>query len=602
MGPRRLIWQLFPSYLGITLVAVLSVTLYASYLVERLANEALVRHLSAQANLAAVQLRDYVAAENQSEVEAHCRQVAEAAEIRLTVILPDGKVMCDTAEDPAKMENHRSRPEIADALQGRTSVETRPSATFHEEMTYYAVPIKVQGKVIAVARAGVSTMAATAARRQLQWRTAIATLGIVALAAGLCYYVARAMSRPLDEIRRGAEQFALGDLNYKLPTTESWELNQLSHSLQKMASQLEDRLSKLETANGEHEAILASMSEGVLAVDNERVVFSLNAAAARILGSERGRIQGRLLHEVVRQPRLRSFVERALQSRAPLEEDLELGANTHDHVLQARGGILRDPKGNPHGVVIVLKDVSRMRQLETMRTDFAANVSHELKTPITSIKGFVETLLDGAMQNPEDCQRFLQIVAKQSDRLNAIIDDLMSLARIEQGAASTEISLESGAVKPVLQSAIEECVSKAREREVTVDLQCEADTRADMNAPLLEQAISNLIDNAIKYSAPGSRVEVSAARTDRAIDISVTDHGCGIPSEHVPRLFERFYRVDKARSRKLGGTGLGLAIVKHIVYAHRGRITVNSTPGEGSTFTIHLPLPAHRPALDVNAA
>jgi len=602
MASRRLMWQLVPSFLAITLVALVAVTLYASYLVEAFANEALSRELEAHARLAARQLPKHFDPVDRAASQELCRQITDTTGLRITVILPNGEVFSDTAEDPAHMENHLNRPEVARALQGIASGQTRPSPTTGEVMTYYAIPIEKDGQALAVARASVSTAAATAARRQLQWRTALATLGVLACAGALACYVVKKISAPLEELRRGAERFAQGDLNYKLGETHNWEFDRLAASLNTMAAQLEDRLTRLETTNGEHEAILASMSEGVLAVAVDRTVFSLNTAAAKLLGSERSRIQGRTLHEVVRHPRLRNFIERALQSRAPLEEDLELGDDAHERVLQARGALLRDARGGSHGVVIVLKDVSRMRQLETMRTDFAANVSHELKTPITSIKGFVETLLDGAMQDPDDCRRFLQIVAKQSDRLNAIIDDLMSLARIEQNASSSEIALESSAVKPVLEAAVEECLVKAREKEIKLEVQCLADVRAELNAALLEQAVANLIDNAVKYSGQGSQIEIRAARSEREVTISVSDHGCGIPAEHIPRLFERFYRVDKARSRKVGGTGLGLAIVKHIVYAHRARITVDSKPGEGSTFTIHLPLPMHRPALDSTAA
>jgi two-component system phosphate regulon sensor histidine kinase PhoR len=602
MASRRLMWQLFPSYLGITLVCLLAVIAYASYLLGGYSSAAVNAELESTAKLAELQVREAVRADDRPKVAEICEQIAASTGVRLTIVLPMGEVLCDTTSDGRKLENHASRPEIAAALQGRGGTSVRTSTTLGESMTYFAMPILVEKKPIAVVRSGVPTATATSARREFQFRTALVGLGVVVLAGILSFVVARGIERPLDALRSGAERFAQGDLTYKLPEADNWELDRLAVSLNTMAAQLEDRLGKLETTNNEHEAILASMSEGVLAVAADRTVFSLNAAAAKLLGSERTRIQGRSLHEVVRHPKLRNFIERTLQSRTPLEEDLELGGDAHEHVLQARGALLRDPKGSSHGVVIVLKDVSRMRQLETMRTDFAANVSHELKTPITSIKGFVETLLDGAMEDPEDCKRFLQIVAKQSDRLNAIIDDLMSLARIEQGASTAEIVLEPGAVKPILEAAIEECQAKARERDISLQLQCLADVRAELNAALLEQAIANLIDNAIKYSGPGSQIEILATRSDREVAIAVRDHGCGIPAEHVPRLFERFYRVDKARSRKVGGTGLGLAIVKHIVYAHRARITVDSKPGEGSTFTIHLPLPTHRPALDSNAA
>jgi len=241
------------------------------------------------------------------------------------------------------------------------------------------------------------------------------------------------------------------------------------------------------------------------------------------------------------------------------------------------------------GAVIVLNDVSRLRQLENIRRDFAANVSHELKTPITSIKGFVETLLDGAMRDAADAERFLRIIARQADRLNAIIEDLLSLSRIEKEADAADIALAVVAMRELLDTARHDCDLQATERHVRISLECDSHARVRANADLLGQAVTNLLDNAIKYSEPGGEVRLSARNGDGEVLIEVRDQGCGIAEEHLSRLFERFYRVDRARSRKLGGTGLGLAIVKHIVLAHRGQVTVASQPGQGSTFTIHLP-------------
>jgi two-component system phosphate regulon sensor histidine kinase PhoR len=218
-----------------------------------------------------------------------------------------------------------------------------------------------------------------------------------------------------------------------------------------------------------------------------------------------------------------------------------------------------------------------------------ANVSHELKTPVTSIKGFVETLLDGAMRDPTDAERFLRIIARQADRLHAIIEDLLSLSRIEQSEDADDISLETAPLAGVLESAMNACQAGAAEREIAVTLECEAGLTAKINLLLLEQAVVNLLDNAIKYSDPGRQVSVVAHSVDGEATISVADHGVGIAQEHLSRIFERFYRVDRARSRKLGGTGLGLAIVKHIVQAHHGSVTVDSTLGVGTTFTIRLP-------------
>jgi two-component system phosphate regulon sensor histidine kinase PhoR len=274
----------------------------------------------------------------------------------------------------------------------------------------------------------------------------------------------------------------------------------------------------------------------------------------------------------------------------PVDGDVVL-RHANDRVLQVNGTSLRDAQGRSIGAVIVLNDVSRLRQLESMRRDFAANVSHELKTPITSIKGFVETLLDGALQDPHDAERFLRIVARQADRLNAIIEDLLSLSRVEKDAEAAEIALSMADLRPVLESALDDCKSKASLRGIRLAFDCAAEVVARINPPLLEQAVMNLLDNAVKYSEPGGDVHLLVQAAAGEVSIRVRDHGCGIAPEHLPRLFERFYRVDKARSRKQGGTGLGLAIVKHIVLAHRGRVTVESEPGAGSTFCIHLPAP-----------
>jgi two-component system phosphate regulon sensor histidine kinase PhoR len=233
--------------------------------------------------------------------------------------------------------------------------------------------------------------------------------------------------------------------------------------------------------------------------------------------------------------------------------------------------------------------IHRLRRLENIRRDFVANVSHELKTPITSIKGFVETLLGGALDSSEDSKRFLGIVASQADRLNAIIDDLLSLSQLEQDSGGAEIVIEESGLKPVLEMAIQMCVPKASEKKIRVELHCTESVTARINPQLFEQAVVNLVDNAIKYSPPSTQVRIDVLADEKGVTVAVTDEGRGIEKEHFPRLFERFYRVDKDRSREMGGTGLGLAIVKHIAQVHSGSVSVDSSVGKGSTFRIHLP-------------
>jgi two-component system phosphate regulon sensor histidine kinase PhoR len=274
---------------------------------------------------------------------------------------------------------------------------------------------------------------------------------------------------------------------------------------------------------------------------------------------------------------------------SPTEQDVVLPTKP-PVTLRARGTYLTDHQGNKSGAVIVLSDMTQLQRLETIRRDFVANVSHELRTPITSIKGFVETLLDGAINEPQEAQRFLKIIAGHTDRLMAIIEDLLSLSRLEEDGQTRNVAMEYLKVRPVLDSAVELSGPKAGDKKIKIEIDCDDEIETLMNPALLEQAILNLIDNAVKYSSAESKIQISANKTEKEVIIAVKDLGCGIEKPHLERIFERFYVVDKARTRKLGGTGLGLAIVKHIVNLHGGTVTVESTPGQGSTFTIHLPV------------
>jgi two-component system, OmpR family, phosphate regulon sensor histidine kinase PhoR len=330
------------------------------------------------------------------------------------------------------------------------------------------------------------------------------------------------------------------------------------------------------------------MEEGVLAVDNAGMVLDLNDAAARMLGIAADSCRGRLVQEVVRKQELLQFLDNVLASGSPLDGELQLLGET-DRWFHAHGTSLHDADGRKIGALVVLHDITRLRHLENVRRDFVANVSHELKTPITSIKGFVETLLEESLDDKEDALRFLNIILRQANRLDSIIEDLLALSRIERGAEAQTIHLENGPLNEVLRSAVEMCQKKADDKQVQLEVLCPAELAARMNAGLLEHAIVNLVDNAIKYSASGTSVQIEAEQDRAGVVIRVKDRGCGIAPQHLPRLFERFYRVDKARSRELGGTGLGLAIVKHIVAAHCGTVGVESTVGSGSTFSIRLP-------------
>ncbi len=415
---------------------------------------------------------------------------------------------------------------------------------------------------------------------------AIAGLAIGCVVAVLAAYLAtRPLRQIFDELRQAADDVTAGRYQRRVYAHDIAEAAALAEAMTRSAAETGRRLDGAQRLNHEQEAVLAGMAEGVLAVDGERRVITLNRSASRLLGVLPVEAIGRSLQEVIRNPELLRQVEQLLTTHVPFEGDLVL-RHADERTLQIRGTLLKDSHGDAFGAVFVFNDVTRLRRLENMRRDFAANVSHELRTPITSIKGFVETILDGA--NAEDSDRFLRIVSRQADRLEAIIDDLLSLSKIEKDADASDITLRPTLLSDVIAGAVHDCELRAAERDIGVETECDAELSARVNSQLLQQAVRNLIENAVKYSDSGGTVRVIAEKTAEEIRIAVIDHGCGIAPEYHDRLFERFYRVDKARSRKLGGTGLGLAIVKHIVLAHRGRVTVDSAPGQGSTFTIHL--------------
>ncbi len=424
--------------------------------------------------------------------------------------------------------------------------------------------------------------------RAARWRFAGSAAGVVLAAIVVSLYVARRMRQPLDEISRAARRFAHRELHVKLPAWDSSELAEVSESLNDMARRLEERITTIVRQTNEQRAVLASMAECVIAVDKNERVLNLNRAAEVLLDCRQEDVRGRTLQEVIRNTDLQRFVGHALTQREPIEADVVLHGE-RQRVLEAHGSALCDEGGQAVGAVVVLNDVTRVRQVDRIRRDFVANVSHELKTPITSIKGFVETLADGALDHRDDARRFLQIVAKEADRLDAIIEDLLSLAKIEQSEEVGDIELPETNLRGVLDSAVEEIASRAAERNISILVRCDEGARARVNPQLFEQAIVNLLDNAVKYSEHGGTVCVEASRNEKGFYVAVVDEGCGIEAKYLDRLFERFYRVDKARSRKQGGTGLGLSIVKHIMQVHGGQVTVESAPGSGSTFTLHLP-------------
>jgi two-component system phosphate regulon sensor histidine kinase PhoR len=455
-------------------------------------------------------------------------------------------------------------------------------------MLYVAVPVYHDGAVVGVVRTAMPLLRMEEALSGVEHRLLWGGVAILLLAAILSFAVSRRISRPLEQIKQGAERFAAGDFSYRLHSLGSVEVGALAETMNQMAAQLEERLQSISKERNQREAVLSSMVEGVLAVDIDGHIISLNKAAAQFFNVfQPETAAGRSIEEVFRNVKLQRFVAEVLEGQETRECELVI-QNHQAYCLQARGTNLLGVQNRRIGAVVVFNDVSRLRRLENLRRDFVANVSHELKTPITSIKGFVETLLDGAIKDPVEAERFLRIVAKNADRLNAIIEDLLMLSRLEQGGKEG-MEMQKAGLCGLMNSAVEVCAQRAAEKNITICVECPEDLTAIVNPPLIEQALINLIGNAVKYSADGKNIVVSACTERDGIVLSVKDYGYGIEKEHLERLFERFYRVDKGRSRQEGGTGLGLSIVKHIAQAHGGTVSVQSRFGEGSVFSIFLP-------------
>lgn len=589
MRRKRLLWQLYPSYLLIALMALVALGWFASSALRAFHLERTADDLQARGLLLEEPIRAALAAGDKDEVDRLCKELGVKARMRISVILPDGKVVGDTRESPESMYNHADRPEVVEALAGGGGKSLRYSHTLQEHEMYAARRLERDGRTLGVLRTAVSLASVDRGLRAVQGRILAGGVLTLLVVAGVTLWISRRIAQPLEQLRHGAQRFAQGQLSLRLPLADVEEIASLAESLNQMAAELDDKLRAVVQERNEREAILASMVEGVLAFDDRERLLRLNRAAGRMLDIDPERAEGRTLHELVRNVRLQRVVAEVLASGEPQADEITLQTGAGP-VLEVQAAVLRNAREEKVGALVVLHDVSRLQRLERVRRDFVANVSHELRTPITSIKGYVETLIDGAAQTPEQLDRFLRIVAAQTERLGAIINDLLSLACIEEDAQRSAIPVAPGRIQPILQAAVEVCHRKASDKSITVELACDAQLEAAVNAALLEQAVVNLVDNAINYSADGQTVAVEAVRQEQKVVVRVSDRGCGIGREHLPRIFERFYRVDKARSRKLGGTGLGLAIVKHIAQAHGGQATVDSVLGEGSTFSIYLPL------------
>jgi two-component system phosphate regulon sensor histidine kinase PhoR len=587
-GKRRLIWHIFPPFLVIIIIALVAVIFYASISIKHFFVNQTRDDLQARALLIQEQIFDLLEPLNENAIDHFCKTAGQQASTRITIILPNGKVVGDSEADPSTMDNHVDRPEFIRAITETVGSSMRYSRTLDHNYMYVGIGVKKDHELLAVIRTSMPIDVLGLTIKKIQGRIILGGLIITILAALVSLFISRRISQPIGKLKKVANCFSQGDFHSRMPFSSIEEIGDLYEAIKSMAQELHKRIQTIMSQGNQIEAILSSMVEGVIAVNLEERVIRMNHAAASILACDASQAHGRSVQEIIRNSLFQDFVKKTLSSKKPVEEDFGMFAG-EERFVNAHGTLLRDAEDHQIGALIVLNDITRLRRLENIRKEFVANVSHEIKTPITAIKGFIETLNDGKVKERQDTKRFLEIIEKHAKRLEAIIEDLLSLSKIEKDTETQGIQIIKSPIHQVLKTAIQVCETKAKAKEINMAIDCEQELSAKINPPLLEQAVVNLIDNAVKYSGPNRTVRVRGSQDDQAVMISVIDEGRGIEKEHLPRLFERFYRVDKARSRQMGGTGLGLAIVKHIAQAHGGHVSVESTPGKGSVFTIHLP-------------
>ncbi len=601
MKSRKLIYHIFPANVLVTVGAMLAIIWYGSSTLQRFYMDETRSSLLAQAYSIEYQVQQYLLGEQLTELRLYLRKVAKKNSSRITLVSPDGTVLSDSLKDPQTMDNHKQRPEFVEAVTSGSGSSIRFSQTVGEEMLYSAIALysdattPQDNTITGLLRVSVPVTKLKKTLAKVKKDMAVAMFVVVIVAISVTIYVSQRISGPLEKMTRGAERFAVGELSQHLtpPNSVATEIATLSQALNSMADQLQERLTTVVSQRNELQTVLDSMLAAVISVDQNGKIVSLNSAASTLFGLDHLKNIGKPIQGLIRNIDLLQLIERAKKSHKTVEGEIELTAKGESFFLLANCVHLCGRDGQNCGLLLVLHDVTKLRLLENMRKDFVANVSHELKTPITSIKGYVETVLDDALQDRENGIQFLEIVLKKVDHLNAIIDHLLLLSRIEQQADADQIELHTTQIGPIVNEAVNSCSSLAEGKNISLHLDCPDDLTMAMHAVLLEQALTNLIVNAIRYSHEGSDVMIKVAErkeeNEKRISISIQDFGVGIGPEHLPRLFERFYRSDRARSRKVGGTGLGLAIVKHIAQAHKGDVKVQSVEGQGATVTLNLP-------------
>lgn len=577
---RSIRWRIAVAFVVLLVACIGGLSAYLSHFFRDDYVSNLRTQLTDQSWLVADSAAPYFANGQTSEVNALAVRLGQQISTRVTIIDKDGNVVGDSEEDPATMDNHSDRPEVKQALAGGVGSSIRHSDTMGYDMMYVAVPISTNGEIVGVARVSIPLSRIDASIGHVNMVIIVGALVAAALAILLAFQITRITVEPVKKLTKVSQRMAEGDLDQEIVVTSMDEVGQLARAFNLMASQLKQMMALITAERDRMAVILAHMDDAIFVIDGDSRVTMLNRAAEKIFQISKDMALGHIFIEVVRDYELDALLQHCLTTREQQTGLVEVRPRK-----QLLGAIVTPFQGEP-GCLVLVQDLTELRKLETIRRDFIANLSHELRTPITSLKALTETLRDGAIEQPSVAKDFLDKMNFEVDRLAQMVQEMGDLSRIESGEAPLRRPIN---IADIVVRAVERLKAQSERAGLRLETQIALGLpQVSADEGRVEQALLNLIHNAIKFTPPGGRIDVTARVDGNNLLVSVSDTGVGISPDDLPRVFERFYKADRARAG--GGTGLGLAIAKHIIEAHGGRIWAESIEGKGSTFSFTLPL------------
>lgn len=576
-------WKITLTYFSLLMITIIILSSILAKVLENYFTSSLITNLTTETIIA----QQFIQAnypENINELDQLVKNLGAIINTRITVIDDTGKVLGDSDEKIALMENHLHRSEFMVALEGERGVSTRYSSTVNESLTYVALPIKTEDNIIGAIRLSIPLTQINTTLQEIHNMLLVAVLIATVIFVIFSLWLASIVIGPLEQLTRSAKRIAYGDLKHRIFNYSQGEIGELQQAINFMAEKQQEKIAEINDQKSKLEAVLEHMTSGIIVFNQQGNITLVNRAAEKLLAINSVKAVGKSYLAVLRTQDMAADLGKVLSQGKVLTRQVYL-----EHPAELFLQIVLAPVYHHREIkegVMVLTDITTIKQLEKLRSQFVANVSHELRTPLTSIKGFVETLQSGSVSQPETRERFLGIIASETERLSRLIEDILVLSKIE--ANKGKVDLAPVSLRELVNESIQQLVETANKKALTLTGTLSNDFQVIADRGGLKQVFLNFLQNAINYTPEGGKIEIMVIEQPRQVTISISDTGIGIPAQDLPRIFERFNRVDKARSRDAGGTGLGLSIVKHLIESFGGSVWAESNPGKGSTFYFTL--------------